>query len=62
MKKLEVSQMENLLGGNRPCIGTGTVTHTSVNGCTWTCQQDYFLWIAVGSEYGCTEPVCGGSF
>lgn len=61
MKKLEVSQMENLQGG-RPCIGTGTVTITGVNGCTTTCLQDYFLWIPVGPVYSCGEPVCGSQF
>jgi len=61
MKKMEISQMENLQGG-RPFIGTGTVNHSTVNGCTWTCNQSYFFWIKVGEETGCSTPVCEGSF
>ena len=62
MKKMEISQMEDLLGGNRPCIGTGHVTVTAPNGCYQNCLQDYFLWIAVGGTYGCGESICPGQF
>lgn len=46
----------------RPFWGTGTVHHKTTNGCTYDCNQNYIFWIATGDEYGCTEPVCLGSF
>ena len=47
----------------RPCIGTGVVTHNMVNGCHYTCLQNYFLWIPVGPEFACTAATgCGGAF
>jgi|LakMenEpi03Aug12_release.lakeMendotaPanAssembly.Ray.scaffolds.fasta_scaffold204634_3 hypothetical protein len=47
----------------RPCIGTGVVTHYLVNGCHYTCLQNYFLWIPVGPEFACTTATgCGGAF
>jgi len=61
MKKMEISQMENLQGG-RPFIGTGKVTHNLGNGCSYTCNQNYFFWIKTGAETGCTTPVCSGAF
>ena len=64
MIKLQISEMENLIGG-RLCIGTGHVTE-HLDGplnCTRDCLQDYFLWIPTGGHHGCGEWVCqGGSF
>ncbi len=60
MKKLELKQMEETNGG-REFWGNGTVNHSHM-GCSWSCQQNYVFWIAVGSEYACTEPVCVSPF
>ena len=48
--------------GNQKFWGTGIVHHTTVNGCTYDCHQDYMFWIPVGVEYHCSESVCNGSF
>lgn len=60
MQKLEVSEMESLEGG-RPFIGNGTVSEVLANGCTRTCQQNYFFWVPTGGHYACSEWTCPNS-
>ena len=56
MKKMELSQMENLQGG-RPCFGSQSVTTTNPQGCTQTCVHDYMFWILV-DIHSCGQMVC----
>jgi len=58
MKKLMLSQMEQIEGGK--FWGTGTVTSCVINPLSGnpicqTCNQDYMLWIKVGSRYNCHD-------